>query len=146
VLIGSHRPALGELDDIVGAARRHRVDGMIVSSTTVARPPTLRDRTPPSRAASRRRSHTQPRCETYVRVEGAFDLMASADRFRPERRLKSGGASLVGSPLVFHGHVSSAASSRFVSALRREGAADIRELVGLDAAAITAEKWPVALA
>src|SRR3984893_12538589 len=35
---------LGELDDIVGAARRHRVDGMIVGNTTVARPPTLRDR------------------------------------------------------------------------------------------------------
>jgi len=36
--------ALDELDDIIAAARRHRVDGMIVGNTTVARPPTLRDR------------------------------------------------------------------------------------------------------
>src|SRR5262249_39728740 len=35
---------LNELDDIVGAARTHHVDGMIVGNTTVTRPPTLRDR------------------------------------------------------------------------------------------------------
>src|SRR5262249_47360358 len=34
---------LAELDDIVGAVRRHRVDGMIVGNTTVARPQGLRD-------------------------------------------------------------------------------------------------------
>jgi dihydroorotate dehydrogenase len=34
---------LSELDDIVGAARRHRVDGMIIGNTTVTRPPTLRE-------------------------------------------------------------------------------------------------------
>ena len=34
---------LSELDDIVGGARRHRVDGMIVGNTTVSRPPSLRD-------------------------------------------------------------------------------------------------------
>src|SRR5713226_1976926 len=35
---------LNELDDLVGGARRHRVDGMIIGNTTVARPRTLRDR------------------------------------------------------------------------------------------------------
>ena len=35
---------LSELDDIVGIARARRVDGMIVGNTTVARPPSLRDR------------------------------------------------------------------------------------------------------
>src|SRR5258708_38509360 len=34
---------LNELDDVVGAARRRRVDGMIVGNTTVLRPPDLRD-------------------------------------------------------------------------------------------------------
>jgi dihydroorotate dehydrogenase len=34
---------LGELDDIVGAARRHHVDGMIIGNTTVVRPTALRD-------------------------------------------------------------------------------------------------------
>src|SRR5882757_4048631 len=35
---------LSELDDIVGAARRRRVDGMIVGNTTIARPAWLHDR------------------------------------------------------------------------------------------------------
>src|SRR5438067_11496204 len=29
---------LGDLDDVVGIARRHRIDGMVVSNTTVTRP------------------------------------------------------------------------------------------------------------
>src|SRR5205085_5888140 len=33
---------LGDLDDVVGVARRHRIDGMIVGNTTVTRP-NLRD-------------------------------------------------------------------------------------------------------
>ena len=35
---------LSELDDVVGAARRHRVDGMVIGNTTVLRPAWLRDR------------------------------------------------------------------------------------------------------
>ena len=34
---------LSELDDLVGGARKHRVDGMIIGNTTLARPPGLRD-------------------------------------------------------------------------------------------------------
>ncbi len=36
--------SLGDLDDIVGVARRRKVDGMIVGNTTLSRPPSLRER------------------------------------------------------------------------------------------------------
>jgi len=35
---------LADLDDVVGVARKNRVDGMIVSNTTISRPTALRDR------------------------------------------------------------------------------------------------------
>src|SRR5260370_7467562 len=36
---------LAELDGIVSPARKHRIAGMIVGNTTLARPPTFRERT-----------------------------------------------------------------------------------------------------
>ena len=72
---------LGELDDIVGAARRRRVDGMIIGNTTVARSPTLRDRaaTEPGGLSGRPLFALATRilAETYVRVEGAFPLVGT---------------------------------------------------------------------
>ena len=57
---------LNELDDVVGAARRHRVDGMIVGNTTLARPPWLREQATArrSRAGSRagRCLRSRPAC------------------------------------------------------------------------------------
>jgi dihydroorotate dehydrogenase len=35
---------LADLDDVVGVARKNRVDGMIVTNTTISRPSSLRDR------------------------------------------------------------------------------------------------------
>ena len=70
---------LGELDDIVGAARRHRVDGMIVGNTTVARPEGLRDLAVAREAGGLSGRPCLPSrrvlAETYVRVEGAFPLI-----------------------------------------------------------------------
>src|SRR5207237_859414 len=71
---------LSELDDIVGAARIHRVDGMIVGNTTVTRPPTLRDRSIASESGGLSGRPlfalaTRMLAETYVRVEGAFPLI-----------------------------------------------------------------------
>ena len=34
---------LGELDDVVGVARRHRIDGMIVGNTTISAAAALRE-------------------------------------------------------------------------------------------------------
>ena len=71
---------LSELDDIVGGARRHRVDGMIVGNTTISRPPGLRDprrRSEPGGLSGRPlfALATRMLAETYVRVEGAFPLI-----------------------------------------------------------------------
>jgi dihydroorotate dehydrogenase len=144
--------ALGELDDIVGAARKHRVDGMIIGNTTVSRPPTLRDQ-----ATAREGGGLSGRplfplatrmlAETYVRVEGAFPLVGvggidSGDAAVAKIRA---GASLIQlySALVFHGlQLVAAIKSDLSNALRRDRHAGLEELVGADAAAMTAEKWP----
>ena len=65
---------------MVGAARRHRVDGMIVGNTTVARPAWLRDQATAQEAGGLSGRPlfalaTRMLAETYVRVEGAFPLV-----------------------------------------------------------------------
>src|SRR5262249_38672516 len=143
---------LGELDDIVGAARRRRVDGMIVGNTTVSRPVDLRDR-----AAARQAGGLSGRplftlatrmlAETYVRVEGAFPLIGTGGIDSGATALAKirAGAALVQvySSLVFRGFgLVSAIREELANALRAGRHEEIGDLVGLDAAAITAEKWP----
>jgi len=143
---------LGELDDIVGAARRHRVDGMIIGNTTLARPLTLRDQ---AMAGERGGLSGRPLfplatrmlAETYVRVEGAFPLIGvgGIDSGQAAVLKIRAGASLIElySALVFHGlRLVAAIKSELSEVLRRAGQARIDELVGADAAAMTAEKWP----
>jgi dihydroorotate dehydrogenase len=144
---------LGELDDIVGAARRHRVDGIIVGNTTLARPPTLRDRATARQAGGLSGRPlfalaTRMLAETYVRVEGALAIIGVGGVDSGETALAKirAGASLIElySALVFQGlRLLASIKSDLSSALRREGNAAIDEIVGADAAAITAEKWPI---
>jgi len=142
---------LSELDDIVGGARRHRVDGMIVGNTTVSRPPGLRDPSAHEPGGLSGRPlfalSTRMLAETYVRVEDVFPLIGTGGIDSGEAALAKirAGASLVQlySALVFHGlrliHVIKDDLSR---ALDRGHHAGIDELVGVDAAAMTAEDWP----
>jgi dihydroorotate dehydrogenase len=70
---------LPELDDTVGLARKHRVDGMIVGNTTVSRPQSLRDRQTAKESGGlsgrpRFKLSTRMLAETVVRAEGAFPL------------------------------------------------------------------------
>ena len=67
---------------MVGAARRRRVDGMIVGNTTLERPPSLKD----AKAAKESGGlsgrplfalSTRMLAETYVRAEGAFPLVGT---------------------------------------------------------------------
>jgi len=143
---------LSELDDVVGAARRHRVDGMIIGNTTVRRPPTLRD-LPTAREAGGLSGRplfalaTRMLAETYVRVEGAFPLIGVGGIDSGETALAKirAGACLIQlySALVFHGlRLVAAIKSGLSDELRRGGHAGLDELVGTDAAAMTAEKWP----
>jgi dihydroorotate dehydrogenase len=143
---------LNELDDLVGGARRHRVDGMIIGNTTLARAPTLRDRATAKEAGGLSgrplfARATRMLAETYVRVEGAFPLIGVGGVDSGETALAKvrAGACLIQlySALVFHGlRLVASIKSDLSNELRRGGHAGIDELVGADAAAMTAEKWP----
>ena len=142
---------LSELDDLVGAARQHRVDGMIVGNTTVRRPPGLRDHAASEAGGLSGRPlfalATRMLAETYVRVEGAFPLIGvgGIDSGATALAKIRAGACLIQlySALVFHGlRLVAGIKSDLSNELRRGGHAGLDELVGADAAAMTAEKWP----
>src|ERR1700759_4498491 len=145
--------SLAELDDVVHIARSRRVDGMIVANTTVARPSSLRE---PARAREQGglsgrplfRLSTRMVAETYVRVEGTFPLIgvggidsggAPLTKSRP-------GASLVElySPLVYKGlGLVEDIKNDLAATLLRTDHESLSEIGGADAAAITAEDWPI---
>ena len=143
---------LSELDDVVGAARRRRVDGMIVGNTTVLRPPSLQDvRTAKESGGLSGRPlfalSTRMLAETYVRAEGAFPLVGTGGIDSPRTALAKirAGACLVQlySSLVFRGlGLVAEIKAELVNALARGRHAGLPDLVGLDAAAMTAEPWP----
>lgn len=143
--------SLNELDDIVGAARRHRVDGMIVGNTTVKRAATLRDpqATEPGGLSGKPlfALATRMLAETYVRVEDAFPLIGTGGIDSGETalaKLRAGAALIqVYSALVFRGlGLLGEIKQALLAALRREGLTGLDPLVGADAAAMTAEDWP----
>jgi len=143
---------LNELDDIVGACRYRRVDGMIVGNTTVARPPNLKDVKTARESGGLSGAPlfalaTRMLAETYVRVEGAFPLVGTGgiDSGRTALAKIRAGACLVQlySSLVFRGlGLVREIKAELVNALARDGHAGLPDLVGRDAAAMTAEKWP----
>jgi dihydroorotate dehydrogenase len=102
---------LFELDDIVKCARARKIDGMIVSNTTVSRPASLRD---PGAAEPGGLSgrplfvpSTQMLAQAYLRVERQFPLIGAGGVDSPETALAKieAGAALVQfySALVFQG-------------------------------------------
>ena len=143
---------LGELDDVVGAARRHRVDGMVIGNTTILRPAWLHDRHTahePGGLSGRPlfRLATRMLAETYVRVEGAFPLVGVGGVNSGETALAKirAGACVVQlySALVFRGlGLIGDIKRALAEALRTGQHAGLAELVGADAAAMTAEPWP----
>ncbi len=145
--------SLAELDEVVHVARSRRVDGMIVANTTVARPSTLREasRAKEQGGLSGRplfRLSTRMVAETYVRVEGAFPLVGvgGIDTGGAALTKIRAGASLVQlySPLVYKGLGLVEDIKRDLAAtLLRTDHESLSEIVGADAAAITAEDWPI---
>jgi dihydroorotate dehydrogenase len=145
--------SLTELDDVVHIARSRGVDGMIVANTTVARPSTLREQ---SRAREQGglsgrplfRLSTRMVAEAYVRAEGAFPLVGAGG-------IDSGGAALTKiragasliqlySSLIYKGlGLVDDIKNDLASTLLRTGRDSLSEIVGADAATITAEDWPV---
>jgi dihydroorotate dehydrogenase len=143
---------LGDLDDVVGIARRHRIDGMIVGNTTISRPPSLREQAKakeqgglsgrPLFALS-----TRMLAETFVRAEGAFPLIGAGgiDSGAAAFAKIKAGASLVQlyTGLVFRGVGLVAAIKRdLVDMLRVGRFGSLADAVGRDAANVTAEPWP----
>ncbi len=145
--------SLAELDDVVHVARSRRVDGMIVSNTTLARPASLREqaRAKEQGGLSGRplfRLSTRMVAETFVRVEGAFPLIGvgGIDSGGAALTKIRAGASLIQlySSLVYKGlGLVESIKADLTSTLLRTGRDSLSEIVGADAATITAEDWPV---
>jgi dihydroorotate dehydrogenase len=144
--------SLGDLDDIVGVARARKIDGMIVGNTTISRPPSLRDQATAKQTGglSGRPLYplsTRMLAETYVRVEDAFPLIGvgGIDSGATALGKIRAGADLVQlySALVYRGiSLVGEIKTALSGALDRGEAKKLSDLVGADAAAMTAEKWP----
>jgi dihydroorotate dehydrogenase len=143
--------SLAELDDVVGIARSRRVDGMIVGNTTVARPTALRDwRKKEAGGLSGRPLFplaTRVLAETYVRVEGVFPLIGAGGIDSGAAALAKfrAGASLIQlySALVFNGlGLVAEIKAALIAALARARLDSLADLIGADAAAMTAAPWP----
>jgi dihydroorotate dehydrogenase len=145
--------SLTELDDVVQIARSRRIDGMIVGNTTLARPSTLREqnRAKEQGGLSGRslfRLSTRMVAETYVRAEGAFPLVGvgGIDTGGAALTKIRAGASLIQlySSLIYKGlGLVDDIKNDLTSTLLRTGRDSLSEIVGADAATITAEDWPV---
>ena len=145
--------SLAELDDVVHIARSRHIDGMIVANTTLARPSTLREQ---ARAGEQGglsgrplfRLSTRMVAETYVRAEAAFPIVGvgGIDSGGAALTKIRAGASLIQlySSLVYKGlRLVEDIKSDLSSTLLRTGRDSLSEIVGADAASITAEDWPV---
>ena len=145
--------SLTELDDVVQVARARRVDGMIVANTTLSRPQTLREQARAREAGGLSgrplfRLSTRMVAETYVRVEGAFPLIGvgGIDSGGAALTKIRAGASLIQlySSLIYKGvGLVEDIKNDLASTLLRTGRDQLSEIVGADAATITADDWPV---
>jgi dihydroorotate dehydrogenase len=143
---------LADLDDVVGVARRRRVDGMIVGNTTVTRPPSLRDRATAKEAGGLSgrplfKLSTRMLAESFVRAEGAFPLIGvgGIDSGPTAIAKIKAGATLVQlySGLVYGGiRLLQEIKTDLAAALKRGHRDSLASMVGVDAAEMTAESWP----
>ena len=140
---------LADLDDVVGIARKHRVDGMIVSNTTISRPGSLRarDRAAEAGGLSGRpvfKLSTRMLAETFVRAEGQFPLIgvggidSSATAIA---KIKAGATLLqLYTGLIYHGiGLVAEIKSGIAAAIKRGNRDSLAAMVGTDAAEITAD-------
>jgi dihydroorotate dehydrogenase len=143
---------LSDLDDAVGIARKHKVDGMIVGNTTISRPGSLRERDKAKEAGGLSgrplfKLATRMLAETFVRAEGTFPLIgAGGIDSGPTAiaKIKAGATLLqLYTGLVFQGiGVVSEIKADLLAALKRGHRDSLASMVGADAADMTAESWP----
>jgi dihydroorotate dehydrogenase len=134
-----------ELDGIIRVARERRVDGMIVSNTTVSRPPAFAQRVRGREAGGLSgrplfATATQMLAQTFQRVEGQFPLVGVGgveDAATAYAKIEAG-ASLVQlyTALVFKGlGLVDDIKRGLVARLRRDGYTALSEAVGKEASA-----------
>ncbi len=136
---------------MVGIARRHSIDGMVVGNTTLART-NLRETEKAKEAGGISGRplfalSTRMLAETYVRAEGAFPLIGvgGIDSGAAAFAKIKAGASLVQlyTGLVFRGVSLVGAIKQDLLDFMRIGRLDsLTDAVGRDVAAVTAEPWP----
>jgi len=144
---------LNDLDHLVLIARKHRIDGMIVTNTTLSRPGTLQEKTlmtemgglsgKPLFALS-----TRVLAETYQRVEGQFPLIGVGGIDSAEAAIAKieAGASLIQlySALVYHGPaLVGAIKQGLTSHIMAQGMTHVGQMVGRSNADWTAQPLPI---
>jgi dihydroorotate dehydrogenase len=144
--------SLPDLDDVVGVARKYRVDGMIVANTTISRPGSLRERAKAREAGGLSgrplfKLSTRMLAETFVRAENAFPLIGAGgiDSSATAIAKIKAGATLVQlySGLVYRGiGVVAEIKADLAAALKRGHRDSLASMIGSDAADMTAESWP----
>jgi dihydroorotate dehydrogenase len=142
---------LADLDDVVGIARRHRIDGMVVGNTTLTRPGLRETEEAKEQGGLSGRPlfalSTRMLAETFVRAEGAFPLIGvgGVDSGAAAFAKIKAGASLIQlySGLIFRGVGLIGTIKKDLIDFMRIGRFDsLADAVGRDAAAVTAEPWP----
>ncbi len=143
---------LSDLDDVVGVARKHRVDGMIVGNTTISRPGSLRERDKAREQGGLSgrplfRLSTRMLAETFVRAEGAFPLIGVGgidSGATAIAKIKAGATLLqLYTGLVYRGiGVVTEIKADLTAALKRGHRNSLASMVGGDAATTTADSWP----
>ena len=142
--------SLPHLDAVVQVARRRGVDGLIVSNTTISRPPSLRSPQKNETGGLSGRPvfalSTRMLAETYVRVEGAFPLIGVGGIESAETALAKieAGATLIQlySGLVYEGlGLAARIKAGLVTKLAAENTT-LQALTGRDAANLVAAPFP----
>ncbi|WAC27658.1 quinone-dependent dihydroorotate dehydrogenase [Ancylobacter sp. SL191] len=142
--------ALPHLDSVVEVARRRRIDGLIVSNTTISRPPTLRAAAKSETGGLSGRPlfplSTRMLAETYLRVDGAFPLIGVGGIDSPQTALAKieAGASLIQlySSLVYEGLGLAARIKAGLAARLDRDKTTLAALTGRNAAALAREPFP----
>ncbi|MCJ8142778.1 quinone-dependent dihydroorotate dehydrogenase [Ancylobacter sp. A5.8] len=142
--------ALPHLDGVVQVARRRGIDGLIVSNTTISRPPTLRSAHKGETGGLSGRPlfplATRMLAETYVRADGAFPLIGAGGIDSPETALAKieAGASLIQlySALVYEGLGLAERIKAGLSTRLAHEKLPLAALVGRKAAMRVAEPFP----
>lgn len=140
--------ALSDLDRVVTVARTRKVDGLIVSNTTIARPSGLREAALLAEAGGLSgrplfEPSTHMLAEAFQRVEGAFPLIGvgGIDGADTAWRKIEAGATLIQvyTSLVFEGAgLVTRIKAGLAERLRREGQASLAAVVGREAANVCA--------